>query len=79
MSLFDPPPPRPSGLEAGGHAGLSEATHLRIKLRDLVWRVDQVRAQLENPRRAMDDATLAQVLDTRDLKILLEGADHEPA
>lgn len=63
------PEPRPA-------RPLSEATQLALKLRDLLWRVDQVRAELQNPVRAMDDATLAEVLDTRDLKALLEGADN---
>ncbi|MBN9479514.1 MULTISPECIES: hypothetical protein [Brevundimonas] len=66
-------PPTP---EHGPTRSLSEATQLALKLRDLLWRVDQVRAELQNPVRAMDDATLAEVLDTRDLKALLEGADH---
>ncbi|WP_426038300.1 hypothetical protein [Brevundimonas sp. DC300-4] len=67
---------QPRTPEPGPTRPLSEATQLALKLRDLLWRVDQVRAELKNPVRAMDDATLAEVLDTRDLKALLEGADR---
>lgn len=47
---------------------------LRLKLRDLVWRVDQARLQLESEDRAIDDRTLAQFLDTSDLHPLMEAA-----
>lgn len=75
MSLTNPPPkPGP-----GQKPILSEATHLGLKLKELLWRVDQVRTELQNPARTLDDATLADVLDTRDLKALLEGAGHGSA
>ncbi len=44
---------------------------LRVKLREVIWRMDQVAEQLRSPARAMDDRTLAQVLDTEDAKALL--------
>lgn len=50
---------------------------LRIKLRELVWRMDQVAEQLQSPRRAIDDHTLAQVLDTSDAKALLSGGAYD--
>ena len=46
---------------------------LRRKLRELVWRVDQARLQLESDDRAIDDRTLAQFLDTSDLHPLMEA------
>lgn len=46
---------------------------LRLKLRELIWRMDQVAEQLRSPARAIDDLTLAQVLDTGDAKSLLTG------
>lgn len=50
---------------------------IRAKLRDLVWRVDQVRSQLTAPSRAMDDRTLAQFLETADAhEALKETSDH---
>lgn len=55
---------------------LDEVQALRVKLRDLVWRMDQVGEQLRSPARAMDDQTLAQVLETGDAKALLAGGAH---
>lgn len=50
-----------------------ESQALRVKLRELIWRMDQVGEQLRTPRRAIDDQTLAMVLDTSDAKALLTG------
>ncbi len=52
---------------------LDDVQTLRVKLRELIWRMDQVAEQLRSPARAMDDRTLAQVLDTGDAKSLLTG------
>jgi hypothetical protein len=46
---------------------------LRVKLRELIWRMDQVGEQLRSPARDIDDQTLAAVLDTSDAKALLTG------
>ncbi|MFN3931524.1 MAG: hypothetical protein ACK4JY_07230 [Brevundimonas sp.] len=46
---------------------------LRVKLRELVWRMDQVAEQLRTTARTIDDQTLALVLDTSDAKALLTG------
>ncbi len=54
-------------------AVLDPSQALRVKMRELVWRMDQVGQQLRSPRRAIDDQTLAMVLDTSDAKALLSG------
>jgi hypothetical protein len=52
---------------------LDDLQALRAKMRELIWRMDQVAEQLRSPLRAMDDQTLSQVLDTDDAKTLLTG------
>lgn len=57
---------------------LDEPQTLRVKMRELIWRMDQVAGQLRAPGRVIDDQTLAQILDTSDARALLAGGDHEP-
>lgn len=70
--------PMPRSLPEGASEIAAPCEHdrcreLRLKLRELVWRVDQARAQLESKDRAIDDLTLAQFLDTSDLHPLMEA------
>ncbi len=66
-------PPDSAGALQDASCSHDRRNVLRRKLRELVWRVDQTRLQLESDDRAIDDRTLAQFLDTSDLHPLMEA------
>lgn len=67
------PSPESAGAFQGAPCPNDRCNVLRRKLRELVWRVDQARLQLESGDRAIDDRTLAQFLYTSDLHPLMEA------
>lgn len=56
---------------------LSSEKALRLKMRELVWRMEQVAAQLRSDDRALDDQTLARILDASDARALIDRGGHD--